>query len=602
MELRDYLNVIRARRGVILLATVIVAAVAIAVTLIQPARYAAQAKVLISEKDTGTAILGTAITELSSQPERALQTQVQLVEVRPVAESTIRKLGLQEAPDALLGRVDVAAIGETNVIAIKALGSTPQEAADIANTMAEEYVAASKARKRASIKAAADEVEQRLNDAKADILALGRRIEQTGRSDEIAAELSIATGTYSTLAEKLEQLRINEQLESGSGDVVETAVVEVAQVSPNPRRNISLGIVVGLVLGLGLAFLYEYLDNTIKSTEEAEKVYGATVLGIVPIDKMDKGIKRRLTIIEAPGSAASEAYRVIRNSLDFINFEHDLKTLLVTSAAPGEGKSSVAANLAMSLTQTGKKVVLVSCDFRRPTTEQFFAVNSSVGLSEVLLGTHTLKSALQRPGDDQLLVLTAGKMPPNPNELLGSAKMQEVIASLEEWADWVIIDTPPVLAVADPVSVARWVDGVVVVSKAGESTREAADKAVQLLARVGARVIGVVVWGLDETKNQPGYGYGYYTGGYYYYRSYYGSPQAAKKAIGTSKAENTAEDAPEWAPEISAGRRIARFVGRLLVGLLAFLAVLAVAGVIAYFLDQYYDWGITTVILSYLPF
>jgi len=594
VELRDYLNVIRARRGVIILATVIVAAVALAVSLIQPATYAAQAKVLISEKDTGAALFGTLIPELSSQPERALQTQVQLVEVRPVAEAAIRKLGLQETPDALLARVDVTAIGQTNVIAIKAVAKSPAEAASIANTMADEYVAASRDRKRASIKAAADEVEQRLNDAKAEILALGRRIQQSGRSDEISAELNIATETYSTLAEKLEQLRINEQLESGSGAVVQAAVVETKQVAPDPLRNVGLGIIVGLVLGLAMAFLYEYLDNTIKSTEEAEKVYGATVLGIVPMDKLDKGVKRRLTIVEAPGSAASEAYRVIRNSLDFINFEHDLKTLLITSSAPGEGKSSVAANLAMSLTQTGKKVVLVSCDFRRPTTEQFFPVTNTIGLSEVLLGTHTLKSALQRPGDDQLLVLTAGKMPPNPNELLGSTKMQEVIASLEDWADWVIIDTPPVLAVADPVSVARWVDGVVVVSKAGDSTREAAEKSVQLLAKVGARIIGVVVWGLDETKNQAGYGYGYYTGGYYYYRSYYGAPKQAKGG-------KSADEEGEWSSEISGGRRIARFIGRVLTGVLAFLAVVAVFGVAAYFLDQYFGWGLSSFVSGLLP-
>ncbi len=592
MELRDYLNVISARRGIIILATLIVACVALAVSLLQPPTYTAQAKVLISEKDTGAALFGTVLPELSSQPERALQTQVQLVEVRPVIEATIKKLALQQTPEELLSRVDVGAIGQTNVIAIQATATKPEQAAEIANTVADEYVAASKDRKRASLKAAADEVQQRLEQARAEILALGRRVQESGKSDELTAELGIATGTYSTLAEKLEQLRINEQLETGSGVVVQAAVVEVEQIAPKPLRNTALGALVGLALGLGMAFLYEYLDNTIKSTDEAERVYGTTVLGIVPMERFEKGVKRRLTIVEAPGSAASEAYRVIRNSLDFINFEHDLHTLMITSAAPAEGKSSVAANLAMSLTQTGKKVVLVSCDFRRPTTEQFFPVNNTVGLSEVLLGTHSLKSALQRPGGEQLLVLTAGKMPPNPNELLGSTKMKEVIESLEEWGDWVIIDTPPVLAVADPVSVARWVDGVVVVSKAGESTREAGQKAVELLGKVGARIIGVVVWGLDETKNRPGYGYGYYTGGYYYNRSEYGSPKPAKELSG-AKAEG-------WVAEVTPGRQIARFVTRVLVGVLAFLAVLAVLAVAAYVLDQYFGWNLVPDLSEYL--
>lgn len=599
MELRDYLNVTWVRRGVVLTATLTVALVAFVVSLLQPAVYESQSKVLISEKDSSAALLGQVMPDLSSQPERALQTQVQLVEVRPVAEEAIKKLGLEETPDDLLDRVTVVAVGQTNVIAITAQASSPTEASEIANTVADVYVAASRERKRAAIKEAADEVEQRLEEARLQILELGRRIEASGKSDELAAELQILTQTYATLAEKLETLRVNERLEAGSGVVVQPAVVVGKPVEPKPLRNSALGLLVGLVLGLAMAFLYEYLDNTIKSSEEAEKVYGATVLGIVPMEKSEKGQqKRRLSIREAPGSATAESYRVVRNSLDFINFEHNLKALLVTSAAPAEGKSTVAANLAVALAQAGKKVVLVSTDFRRPTTTQFFSVTNSIGLSDVLLGTHSLKAALQHADDEQLLVLTAGKMPPNPSELLASSKMKEVIESLKEWADWVLVDSAPVLAVADPVSVARWVDGVLMVSKAGESTREAASKAVSLLDKVGAKAIGVVVWGLDESKNRPGYGYGYgygyYAGGYYYYRSYYGYGPSESKKGRTVPGELPSPD--EWVPEATTGRKVAAFVGRLLWGLLAFLIVLAVAAVALYFLDQYYGWGVRAVV------
>lgn len=591
MELRDYLNVIRARRGLIVLATVVVATVALAVSLIQPKVYEAEARVLISEKDTGAALFGTVLPELSSQPERALQTQVQLIEVRPVAEASIRALGLKESPDQLLERVSVAGIGQTNVVSIKAEARTPREAAQIANTMASEYVVASQQRKRSTIKDAADEVEERLEQARREILALGREIQASDKSDELRAELQILTGTYTTLAEKLEQLRINERLEAGSGVVVQEAVVEGEPVSPRPLRNAVLGLLIGAVFGTGMAFLYEYLDNTIKSTEEAERFFGAPVLGIVPVEKLEKGVKRRLTIVDSPGSPAAEAYRVLRNSIDFVNFEHDLRTVLITSATPSEGKSTVSANLAMSLSQAGKKVVLVSVDFRRPTTDQFFPVNNLIGLSDVLLGTHSLKAALQRAGDDQLLILNAGKMPPNPSELLASSKMQEVVESLEEWADWVIIDTPPVLAVADPVSVARWVDGVLMVSKAGESTKEAAEKAVELLGKVGARVVGVAVWGLDEAKNQPGYGYGYgyYTGGYYYYRTQYGYSSASAQAPA---------DQGDWVGQQSVARRVAAMAARAMAAALAFLAVMSLLALVAYFLDQYFDWGIAASLLK----
>lgn len=604
MELRDYLNVIRARRGVIILATAIVASVALVVSLIQPSIYEAEAKVLISEKDTGAALLGTVIPELSSQPERALQTQVQLVEVRPVAEASIKQLNLEMTADDLLADVTVASVGQTNIVSIKAQADSPEQAAEIANSMAEQYVEASRARKRASIKEAADEVEQRLEQARAEILALGRRLQASGRSDELAAELQIATGTYTTLAEQLEQLRINERLESGSGTVVQPAVVNTDPVEPQPLRNTALGLLVGLVFGVGMAFLYDYLDSTIKSTEEAEKVYGAPVLGIVPLERMEKGQKRRLTIVESPGSSAAEAYRVLRNSIDFVNFEHDLKTLLVTSGTPSEGKSTVSANLAASLAQAGKKVVLLSCDFRRPTTHQFFDVNNMIGLSDVLIGTHTLKSALQQPGDERLLVLTAGKMPPNPSELLSSSKMKDVLDSLSEWADWVIIDTPPILAVADPVSVARWVDGVLLVSKAGESTREAAEKTVELLGKVGARIVGVAVWGLDESKAKPGYGYGYgyYTGGYYYQNSYYGYGVGAKPKAGGSSADAASAPELEWVQPTTPARQFAKFLGRVLTFVLGFLVVAAVALTIAYFMDQYFGWGVYEVVQPWIPF
>ncbi len=192
-------------------------------------------------------------------------------------------------------RVTVATVGQTNLVKITVTIADPAKAALIANTIAEQYVESARAAQRASLADAADEVQKRLDQAEADILELGRReSRRSGKTDELAASLQIATGTYTTLAEKLEQLRINERLESGPGRVVSLAVVDVEAVSPKPLRNALLGLAVGLVFGLGMAFLYEYLDNTIKSTEETERIFGAPVLGTVPMDVIEKGKKRRL--------------------------------------------------------------------------------------------------------------------------------------------------------------------------------------------------------------------------------------------------------------------------------------------------------------------
>ena len=600
LELRDYLNVISARKWVIVQAVVVVTLAALVFSFIQSPTYEGEAKVLISERDAGAALLGGAFSEFSNA-ERGLQTQVQLMQLRPLAENTIRTLDLNTTPDELLRRVSVSAVGQTNIVRVVATDGNPDMAAAIANQMATEFVVWSRETKRESITAAVDEVEARLEQAQDEVLELGRRIQREGRSDDLDAELRIVTGLYTTLAEQLESLRIQQQLESGAGRVVSTAVPVDDPVSPKPLRNGALGLAVGLVFGLGMALLYEYLDNTIKSTEDAERIYGAPVLGMIPLEKFDKDEKRRLTIWQHPGSPAAEAYRVLRNSLDFINFEHDIKTLLVTSAAPGEGKSTVAANLAASLAQAGKKVALVSCDFRRPTTEAFFGVQNMIGLSDVLLGAHTLKAALQRPGDESLLIMTSGKMPPNPSELLGSQKMQELIGELEEWADWVVIDSPPLLAVADPAAVARWSDGVLIVSRAGTSTREAAAKGVEMLEKVGARIIGSVVWGLDATTAGAGYYAGYY--GDYYYADYYnkqseGGRSAGKKRTQDSGAKATVQvhaagtPAQVYVPEVSPMRKFLGFVGQVMAGLLGFLVVVVIAGLVTYFLDQYFGWGI----------
>jgi capsular exopolysaccharide synthesis family protein len=194
-----------------------------------------------------------------------------------------------------------------------------------------------------------------------------------------------------------------------------------------------------------------------------------------------------------------------------VNFEHNIKALLVTSAAPDEGKSTVSANLAVCLAQTGSQVVLVNCDFRKPVTDQFFEVKKDVmGLSDVLTDRSPLQAALQRSGQENLFLLTAGHMPPNPSELLGSQKMSALIKTLEGAADWVIIDSPPLLAVADAATVARWADGVLMVTRGGVSTRQNAQKGRDMLDKVGARVVGLALWGLEEARGGYGYYYNYY--------------------------------------------------------------------------------------------
>lgn len=601
MELRDYIQVLRARKWLIIQAAVIVTLAALLVSYLQPSLYQGRAKVLLTSTDQGSALLGfTNFADVANlQPERSLATQVELILMRPLGEMVVRKLNLGMPPDELLSHISVSGIGQTDVLEITATDDSPQRAADMANAMAEAYVQSSRDAKRESIKNAADEVQRRLDDSRAEILALGRRLSELQTSDQgLQAELTIATNLYATLAEKLEALRVSEQLEVGPARLVSAAVIDENRVAPRPARNAVIGLFVGLVFGVCVAFLLEYLDNTIKSTEEAEKLYGAPVLGQIPLDTPGMGEARRLTIVQRPGSPAAESYRVLRNSLDFINFQHDIKVVLVASSAPGEGKSTVAANLAAGLAHTGKKVALVNSDFRRPTTDQFFSVNNAIGLSDVLTGRNSLKSALQRPTDEQLLVLVSGKMPPNPSELLGSEKMSEVMESLKEWAEWIIVDSPPLLAVADAAAIARWADGTLMVTRGGTSTREAARKGRAMLEQVGARVIGVVVWGLEEASVGGGYYGGYYYGGY---TSVGGDKRGRRKSdSGARGPSGEVSDAAPYEPEPSTGRRIANFIGRAMAGILAFLVVVAIAGAALYAADRAFGWGLLPAITRML--
>jgi receptor protein-tyrosine kinase len=265
----------------------------------------------------------------------------------------------------------------------------------------------------------------------------------------------------------------------------------------------------GLLVGLGAAFLFEHLDTGIKTANELGEIYGVPVLANIPEEKGRKADLARLTLKERAGTPAAEAYRMLRNNLEFVNFDKGIKAVLITSSIPGQGKSTVAANLSAVLSLAGYRVALVVCDFHRAAADQYFELEKSTGLSNVLAGTSDLWPALRpAPGFANLAVLSAGPVPPNPSELLGSAAMERVVNDLREKFDWVILDSAPVLAAADALAPARWVDGLLVVARIGNSKRDAETAGRDQLANVGARILGLAVWGPNVASPSLGY-YGY---------------------------------------------------------------------------------------------
>lgn len=316
--------------------------------------------------------------------------------------------------------------------------------------------------------------------------------------------------------------KLVQELETPPGGKASTVKAEVVgspqlpggPVSPKPLRNIGLAAVLGLLLGVGLAVLRESLDTTVKTSEQLAEISESPTLGIISFDTRAK--KAPLIVQEKGHPARAEAFRQLRTNLQFVDVDQPPRIVVLTSALPGEGKSTTAANLAITLAQVGVKTVLVEGDLRRPRVVDYLGLEGAVGLTNVLVGQVSLDDVLQHWGTEQLAVLPGGAIPPNPSELLSSHNMSDVLDRLAGRFDTVIIDAPPLLPVADGAILAAKSDGALLVLRHGKTTRGQAANAVAALRSVDARLLGTVL-NMAPAKGADFYGYGY---GYGYGRGY----------------------------------------------------------------------------------
>ena len=287
-------------------------------------------------------------------------------------------------------------------------------------------------------------------------------------------------------------------------------------------------MVVGLLLGIGLAFGFEHMDNTFKTPEDVREHIPLPFLGMVPdvALKLTGGVSRGPQLVKSPNSAVADAYRVLRTNLIFSSAETSGRVMLVTSANPAEGKTTTLANLAVALAQNGAKVLAVDADLRRPTLNQHFAVLKTPGLTDLIVGKAAASQAIHSTKIEGLQLLPCGYQPPNPAELLGSPMMKQIIEALRAHYEWVLIDAPPLLAMADAPVLCPLVDGVVMVVAAESATKPAVMRAIDQVNSVGGKVAGIVLNKVNLERNS------YYYSQYYgeYYRSYYAesNKQAAR--------------------------------------------------------------------------
>lgn len=332
-------------------------------------------------------------------------------------------------------------------------------------------------------------------------LALTRLV----RNASVTAEL------YKMLLQKHEEVRIQEAMNIGNVRVVEEASTPKSPVRPKRSQNMLIGLLVGLMAAVGAALFLEYLDDTLQTADDAEKTVALPVLGIIPWLKAQDAAQ--LVTLTDARSPASEAYRTLRTNIKFLSADAPLRSLTITSAGPEEGKSTTVANLAVSFAQGGKRVLLVDSDMRKPTVHQIFKLPNDRGLSTVLAGEHASEHCIQASAQVNLDIMPCGPLPPNPAELIDSARMSALIEELKGRYDMVIFDAPPIIAVTDASILASKLDGLVLLLGMTKVTRKAATHALALLERAKVKVWGMVVRGVRPDTD------GYY---YSYYHRYYG--------------------------------------------------------------------------------
>ena len=524
MELRQYAGIIWKWLWLIVLGTLVAGVTAFVVSRRMTPVYEASTTLLIQQADNPAFTYQDILTS-----ERLARTYAELLKKQVTLDAAAERLGLVQEIDA--DAVSVQSVRDTQLIELKVEHVSRQVAAEIANTIPTVFIERNEAMQLSRYAESKGALAGELSRLQTDIEAAQARIEAIGEPDTAAQEAELARlqtfltqyrSSYATLLSSYEATRLAEAQATDNVIVVQEARVPENPVRPRVMLNALLAAVVGAMLAVGTAFLIEYLDDTLKNPDDVTRVLGLSTLGAIAhmrLNGRSDKLEDRLVTASPSRSPISEAFRTLRTNIQFSSVDKPLRRLLVTSPSPSDGKSLVAANLATVIAQAGQSVVLVDTDLRRPVQHKLFQLPNSVGVTSTLLeGSNPgpEHSLLSLPQMENLQVLTSGPLPPNPSELLGSQRMGKLIEDLEQQADVLIFDTPPVLAVTDAVVLSKQVDGVLLVLDAGSTREDLARRAVEELAKVGAPILGVVL-NKVPVRRRGGYGYHYYH--YYYYDS-----------------------------------------------------------------------------------
>ncbi|MBE3073492.1 MAG: polysaccharide biosynthesis tyrosine autokinase [Actinobacteria bacterium] len=443
MELKDYIRVIRKRWQIIVAVLLVVLAGAALATALSPKIYEAQTQLFVStsgSSDSGALLSGSNFTQ------QRVKSYADVITTPNVLDPVIERLQLDMTAAKLGDQITATVPLDTVLIEVAVTNTDPRVAAEVAD-------------------------------------AVGKQFTKT-----VADLESVSTGRSSPV----------------KVTIVSTPTVPTTPISPKPTRNLALGVVLGLLLGLGLALLRDLMDTSIKNEKDCAEVTDATVIGDIAFDP--EASKNPLIVQADPHGPRAEAFRTLRTNLQFVDAANHPRSIVFASSVPGEGKTTTTANLAITIAANGTRICIVEGDLRRPRLLEYLGMDGSVGLTNVLIGQAELGDVLQQFADSSVYVIGAGSVPPNPSELLGSTAMIDTLRELESRFDMVIIDSPPLLPVTDAAVLSTIAGGTVVVVGAGMVDRDHLARSLQSLYAVKARVLGLVL-NLLPTKGDNAYSY-----------------------------------------------------------------------------------------------
>ena len=505
------MRVLSRRKMVVIFTVLIVVGTSVVASVLQEPIYKATARMLLQARASESPF--DPATGQYIDRDRALATEIEVLRSESVEEEVRSQLGT--APGVM-----AAPLGRTDVVTVSAESTDPERAAAVANAYAAAYINVKRKQSVDGLLTAGKEIQEKVNnfqkqidDLDAQVAAAGTGPNQAAVRESLSVQRTALVDQKALFKQTLDKLTVDANLATGGAHMVGRAVVPTAPIKPTPKRNAVLGAIVGLLLGVGLAFLVEYLDDTIKTKEELERIAGTVpVLGLIPsVDKWKTADEAWLISRDEPRSLPAEAYRTLRTATQFVAIDRAMGTLQITSPSAGDGKTTTLTNLGVALATAGQRVILVDCDLRRPRLHQFFGLSNETGFTSLLVGDTPISAVLQQaPGVRRLRVLPSGPLPPNPSELLSSERTAEVFAALRAEADIVLIDSPPVLPVTDALVLFRQADAAIMVFSARKTTRKQASTALQMAHQVDAPLVGAVLNGVSLKKGYSNYSYAYY--------------------------------------------------------------------------------------------